>query len=131
MASALYPSFKEALLNKEIDLSVDDCKVCAIDNTVDETSYTSSDTVLTDIVQYTGSTAQSITSPTIASGVFDGANVTFSSLSQSASKTVGTLIIYDDTTATDKLVCWIDGFTAVVPNGGDITVTWGANIFSL
>lgn len=131
MASALYPAFKEALLNKEHDLNTDVISVILV-STSDET-YNSADSVLTDITggPYGSSTAQTITTPTITGGVFDGDNVTFTAVAIDAAKNVDALVIYNNTTATDQLIAWIDGFTPVTPNGGDITVTWGANIFSL
>ena len=130
MASALYPSFLEGLLNKEQDLNSDTIKVIPVNLTSDYT-YSSAHDQLADVTAYSGVTAQTIGSTTIASGVFDGADVTFSSVAIDGSKTIGGLIIYNDTTAGDELIAYIDGFTAVTPNGGDITVTWGANIFSL
>ena len=130
MTSALYPPFKEALLNKEHDLNTDTIKVALVNTTTDYT-YSAAHDQLADVTTYSGTTAQTITSPTIASGVFDGANVTFTAVAISGSKDVEALVIYNDTLAGDELIAYIDGFTAVTPNGGDITVTWGANIFSL
>lgn len=130
MASALYPAFLEGLLNKEQDLNTDTIKVALVNTTTDYT-YSSAHDQLADVTTYTGTTAQTITSPTITNGVFDGADVTFSSVAISGAKDVEALVIYNDTTAGDELIAYIDGFTAVTPNGGDITVTWGANIFSL
>lgn len=133
MASALYPSFKEGLLNKEHDLDTDVIKVMLI-STSDEPSYTSTDSVLTDIAggPYGASTAETIPATiSITDGVFDGGDVTFSSVAIDGAKDVDVLILYNDTHASDALIAWIDGFSAVTPNGGDITITWGANIFSL
>jgi len=136
MASVLYNAFKEALLNKEHDLSADTINVALI-STSDEATVTQSDTSFTNIAggPYGASTAAAITPVTITSGVFDSSgSPTFSSVAIDASKDVDVLILYNDTTTTptaDALICWIDGFTAVTPNGGDITITWGANIFSL
>ena len=130
MASALYPAFKEGLLNKEQDLNTDTIKVALV-NLVTDYTYSAAHDQIADVTRYAGTTDQTITSPTITYGVFDGGNVTFSAVAVSAGKTVGGLVIYNDTTAGDELIAYIDGFTAVTPNGGDITVTWGANIFSL
>ena len=130
MASALYPPFKQALLNKEHDLNTDTIKACLVNLATDYT-YSAAHDELVDVTQYAGTTAQTITSLTIASGVFDGGNVTFTSVAISGSKTVAAIVLYNDTTAGDKLIAYIDGFTPITPNGGDIVVTWGANIFSL
>jgi len=130
MASALYPTFKEALLNKEHDLNSDTIKACLVNLATDYT-YSAAHDQLADVTRYAGTTDQTITSPTIASGVFDGANVTFTAVAISGSKTVAAIVLYNDTLAGDELICYIDGFTPITPNGGDIVVTWGANIFSL
>ena len=130
MASALYPSFKQGLLNKEHDLNTDTIKACLV-NLITDYTYSAAHDELADITQYAGTTAQTIGSPTIASGVFDGNNITFTAVAISGSKTVGAIVLYNDTTAGDKLIAYITGFAAITPNGGDITVTWGANIFSL
>ena len=130
MASALYPTFKEALLNKEHDLNSDTIKACLVNLATDYT-YSAAHDQLADVTKYAGTTDQTITSPTIASGVFDGANVTFTAVAISGSKTVAAIVLYNDTLAGDELICYIDGFTPITPNGGDIVVTWGANIFSL
>lgn len=130
MASALYPTFKEGLLNKEQDLNTDVIKVALV-NLVTDYTYSAAHDQLADVTTYAGTTAQTITSPTITNGAFDGANVTFSAVAVSAGKTVGALVIYNDTTAGDELIAYIDGFTPITPNGGDITVTWDTNIFSL
>ena len=130
MASALYPTFKEALLNKEHDLNTDTIKACLVNLATDYT-YSAAHDQLADVTRYAGTTDQTITSPTIASGVFDGANVTFTAVAISGSKTVAAIVLYNDTLAGDELICYIDGFTPITPNGGDIVVTWGANIFSL
>ena len=130
MASALYPTFKQALLNKEHDLNTDTIKACLVNLATDYT-YSAAHDQLADVTKYAGTTDQTITSPTIASGVFDGNNVTFTAVAISGSKTVAALVVYNDTLAGDELICYIDGFTPITPNGGDIVVTWGANIFAL
>lgn len=130
MASALYPAFKEGLLNKEQDLNTDVIKVALV-NTGTDYTYSSAHDQLADVTTYSGTTDQTITSATITNGVFDGDNVTFTAVAIDGSKTVDALVIYNDTTAGDELIAYIDGFSSVTPNGTDITVTWGTNIFSI
>lgn len=133
MASALYPSFKQALLNKEHDLDTDVIRAMLI-STSDEPSFTSSDTQLSDIVggPYGSSTAEIIASPTITNGQFvAGSNTTFTAVAADASKNVDVIIIYNDTTINDDLIAWIDGFTPVLPNGGNLTINWDTTIFAL
>ena len=67
-------------------------------------------------------------------GVFDGADVTFTSVTGSS---VEALVLYIDTgsAATSPLVAYIDTSVTglpVTPNGGDIAITWNASgIFAL
>jgi hypothetical protein len=138
MASAIYPKAKESFLsqNPSIDLDTDTIKVALVDLTADYT-YSSAHQFKSSVTSYSGTTDQTLASKTITNGVFNAASpVTFTSVAQSASKTVGALVIYKDTgsAATSPLIAYIDGFTAIVPNGGDIAITWdtGSNkIFSL
>ena len=134
MASALYPSFKEALLNKEHDLDTNTIKAMLI-STSDEATMTTTDTVLTDIAggTYGSTTAETIPATiSITDGVFDGGDVTFTSVAIDGTKDVDVLILYNvNSTTANSLIAWIDGFTAITPNGGNITVTWDTSIFSL
>lgn len=138
MASAIYPKAKESFLsqNPSIDMDTDTIKVCLVDLTTDYT-YGTGHQFKTSVPSYPGSTDATITPKTVTDGAFDSTGTpTFTSLSQSASKTVGALVIYKDTgsAATSPVIAYIDGFTPVVPNGGDITITWDTSpsyIFSL
>jgi len=88
----------------------------------------------TDVQSATVGTPQTIGSKTFTNGVFDGADVTFPTVSGS---TVEALVIYIDTgtPTTSPLVAYIDTSVTnlpVTPNGGNITVTWNASgIFAL
>ncbi len=97
------------------------------------TDYSSNDVTLTSmstITKYSGTTDQTLSgltivtnSPTVA---FDATDPTFTSVAVSAGKTIGGFVIYkfvtDDAGSTPIL--YVDGFTAVTPNGGDIAVTF-------
>jgi hypothetical protein len=135
MANAIYPKFKQALLDSSTNADLNDntVKVALID-TADE-AYNAADEFLSDV---TGAgivgTAQTIGTTTVTTGLFDGDNVTFTAVSGDPCEA---LIIYIDTgvAATSRLVAFIDtGVTGlpVTPNGGDITITWNASgIFQL
>jgi hypothetical protein len=130
MASALYPKFKELLLGGDIDLASDTIK-CILVDTADYT-YNSAHDYLDDVPSAARvGTAQTLASKTITGGVFDAADVTFSSVTGDPTEAV---IIYKDTgtESTSPLIAYIEG--SVTPNGGDITVQWdsGSNkIFAL
>lgn len=137
MASALYPKAKESFLsqNPSIDLDTDTIKVALINLATDYT-YSAAHQYLSSVTTYSGTTDQTLGSKTVTSGVFDAADSTFTSVAISGSKTVAALVVYKDTgsAATSPLIAYIDGFSAVTPNGGNITVAWdngAAKIFAL
>ena len=133
MANAIYPKFKEALLDANSNVDIDDgtVKVALVDTGT--YTYNSAHDFFDDISGVVG-TPQTIANTTVTNGLFDGDNVTFTAVSGA---TVEALVIYVDTgsAATSTLVAYIDtGQTGlpVTPNGGDITITWdAAGIFQL
>lgn len=138
MASALYPDYKESALgggtHSFSDLPTDTIKCALVDLTVDYT-YSSAHVDKAEVTSYAGTTDQTLTSKTVTNGVFDnGLDLTFASVTQSATKTVGALVHYKDSGAasTSPLICYHDGFSAVTPNGGDIKVQYHTSgIFAL
>jgi len=133
MANAIYPKYKEALLDGLANIDVNDgtVKVALVDTGT--YTYSSAHEFLTSLSGVVG-TAQTIAATTVTNGVFDGDNVTYTAVSGA---TVEALVIYIDTgvAGTSRLVAFIDtGVTGlpVTPNGGDITITWNASgIFAL
>lgn len=123
MANALYNTFKNGLLNKEFDLDTDIIKATLIDS-ADYTFSAAHDF-------YGGGSADvaagakvavsaQLGSPTIADGVFDTANFTWSAVTGDVSEAV---ILWDDSITDDRLIAFYDtGMTGmpVTPNGGDI-----------
>lgn len=139
MANALYPKWKEALLqfSTNNNLSAGTVKVALVDTGV--YTYNSADQFYdagtsSDVQSATVGTPQTATSKTFTNGVFDSADATFTAVT---GNTAEALVIYIDTgtATTSPLVAYIDtGVTGlpVTPNGGDITVTWNASgIFAL
>lgn len=133
MANAIYPKYKEAVLQSSANSSLTGTVKVAL---VDTGTYTYSATheFLSSLTGVVG-TAQTIgATKSYTNGTFDGGDVTFTSVS---GNTVEALVIYIDTgtAGTSRLVAYIDtGVTGlpVTPNGGDITVTWNASgIFTL
>lgn len=128
MANAVYPIYKQALLDALSDVDLNDGTVkCALVDTGTYT-YSAAHDFLNDLSGVVG-TAQTIANTTVTNGLFDGDNVTYTAVSGS---TVEALVIYIDTgnSATSRLVAYIDtGVTGlpVTPNGGDISITWNAS----
>jgi hypothetical protein len=133
MANAIYPLYKQALLDGAANTDINDLtvKVALVDTGV--YTYSAAHEFLTSLTGVVG-TAQTIAATTVTNGLFDGDNVTYSGVTGNS---VEALVIYIDTTvaATSRLVAYIDtGVTGlpVTPNGGDITVTWSVSgIFQL
>lgn len=133
MANALYPRWKQALLEftANNNLSAGTVKVALV--TAGYT-YSATDQFYSSVSASVVGTPQTIGSKTFTNGVFDGSDVTFTAVSGAQ---VVSLVIYIDTgsAATSPLVAVLDtGITnlPVTPNGGDIAITWNpSGIFSL
>ena len=133
MANAIYPKYKEELLNGGTNISLAGGTVKA--SLVDTGTYTYSAVhqFLSSLSGVVG-TAQTLGTKTITNGLFDAADITYTAVSGAS---VEALVIYIDTgvAGTSRLVAYIDTSVTglpVTPNGGDITVTWNASgIFQL
>jgi hypothetical protein len=123
MANAIYPTFKTALLNKECDLNTDTIVAYLVD--LADYTYSAAHEVLTDLPVAARVANVTLGSLTIASGVFDSADPTFTSVTGDVSEAI---ILYDSTS--DNLIAFYDtGVTGlpVTPNGGNIAVTVNAS----
>jgi hypothetical protein len=133
MANALYPKWKQALLEFTANNDLDGQTVKVALVTAGYT-YSSSDQYYSSVSASVVGTPQTIGSKTFTNGVFDGSDVNY--LAVTGSQVVA-LVIYIDTgnAATSPLVAFIDtGVTnlPVTPNGGNIAITWNASgIFAL
>ena len=133
MANAIYPLYKQALLDASANVDLNDgtVKVALVDTGV--YTYSAAHEFVTSLSGTVG-TAQTIANTTVTNGLFDGDNVTYTAVSGNS---VEALVIYIDTgtAGTSRLVAYIDTSVTglpVTPNGGDITITWNASgIFQL
>lgn len=131
MASAIYPAFKQALLNGSVDLTTVTVRAVLIDTGT--YTYNSAHDFYNDLSGVVGTESAALSSKTITNGVFDAADITFTAVSGATAEAI---VLFVDTgnVATDRLICYIDAGTGlpVTPNGGDINVTWSVSgIFSL
>ena len=119
MPNALYPKWKEALLQNSANSALTGTVRAALVDTGTYT-YSAAHEFLTSLTGVVG-TAQTIgATKTYTNGVFDGGDVTFTAVT---GNTAEALVLYIDTGVTGL---------PVTPNGGDITVTWNASgIFAL
>lgn len=131
MANAVYPKYKEAILAASANVSLTTGTVKVALSTA---AYNSAHDFYDDVSANSIGTPQTIGSTTVTNGLFDGGDVTFTSVSGSQ---VTSLIIYIDTgsAATSRLVTFLDTNVTglpVTPNGGNISITWsGSGIFQL
>jgi hypothetical protein len=136
VANALYDKGREGFLDGSIDWDTDTIKAALVDSGV-YTPNLSTDQFMSTVVAGGATIARSsaLSSKTVAAGVADAADVTFSAVTGAS---VELIILFKDTgsDATSRVIAKIDTATnlPVTPNGGDIVVQWdnGANkIFKL
>lgn len=137
MANAIYPKYKEALLNNSANSAITGSGTTGLYVALVDTgtyTYSASHEFYSSLSGIVG-TDQEITTPTLTNGVVDGGDVTFSAVSGNS---VEALVIYRKNAGANttwRLVAYIDtGQTGlpVTPNGGNITITWNASgIFAL
>lgn len=127
MANAVYPKYKEALIQGAANSSLTGTLKVAL---VDTGTYTYSAThqYLTDLTGVVG-TAQTLSNKTYVGGLLDADDVTFTAVTGAS---VEALVFYLDTgtAGTSRLVAFEDtGVTGlpVTPNGGDIPVQFNAS----
>ncbi len=136
MASKVYPKFKEAILQAEVNLS----SVSVVALLVDLADYTYSDahSRLSDVPAGARvDVSAALTGKTFANGVFDADDTMFVAATGDQSEAV---ILINDTPAAEgdkHLIAFIDQFASgvpVTPDGGNLPVVWddGANkVFSI
>lgn len=129
MANAIYPKFKEALLDGSANIDVNDgtVKVILVD-TADYT-YSAAHDFLDDVAAAGRVATATLANTTVTNGLFDADDATFTSVTGDVSEA---LIIYIDTgvEATSRLFAYIDtGVTGlpVTPNGANINLAWNAS----
>lgn len=131
MASAIYPAFKQALLNGSVDLTTATVRAVLIDTGA--YTYNSAHDFYNDLSGVVGTESAPLANKTITNGVFDADDITFSAVT---GNTVEAIVLFVDSgnVATDRLICFLDQGVGlpVSPNGGDINVSWSpSGIFSL
>lgn len=135
MANALYDFGRESFLGGDLDWDANDIRIILIDE-ADDTIDLANDQDLADrAVAARVAVSPSLTSKTKTAGVADAADVTFSTVTGDESESID-CYYHTGTEATSTLIFNVDTATGlpVLPNGGDIVVTWdeGTNkIFKL
>ena len=133
MANALDPKAKEAFLNGSINMVANTVTIALVDTGV--YTFSSAHQFRNDVSNSAVISSTTLSNKTIANGVFDADDATFSSVTGANCEA---LIIFTDTgiQGTSRLVAYIDSATGlpILPNGGDITVAFSSGssrIFAL
>lgn len=134
MANAIYPKWKEAIMQATANSSLGGTVKVALIDTGTYT-YSAAHEFFSSVTGVVG-TAQTLANKTYTNGVFDADDVTFPTVTGATAEAI---LIYIDTgtAGTSRLVLFQDtGVTGlpVTPNGGDINLVFdsGANrIFAL
>lgn len=149
MANAIYPKYKQSLLNGDANVDLDtntaqDGVYAMLVNTTSGDgagnfdSYNSADQFYSDIAagSIIGTPQRITTSSVSTSAIYDGDDVTFTAVS--SAYTADAIVLYRanaGANTTWRLVAWIDtGVTGlpVTPNGGNIVISWNVTgIFQL
>jgi hypothetical protein len=133
MANAIYPLYKQSILSADSNVSMNqntttDGPYCAL--VTASYTYSASDQYYSSLSGVSG-TDQRIANPTVTTGLFDGDDLTYTSVA--AGSAITALVIYrknSGANTTWRLFAYIDtGVTGlpVTPNGGNISVTWNAS----
>lgn len=138
MANALYPKWKEALLQNSADSDLDGSGTTGVYVALVDTgtyTYSAAHEFYSSLSGIVGTDQEIGATKTYASGVFDGGDVTFTAVTGASCEA---LVLYRKNAGADttwRLIAYIDtGVTGlpVTPNGGDINITWNASgIFAL
>lgn len=135
MANAIYPLYKQALLDDSanIDLNDGDVRVILVDT--DDYTYSAAHDFLDDVPSGARvATSSALQNTTVTNGTFDADDITLSTVTGDQSEA---LIIYIHTgvEGTSRLVAYLDTSITglpVTPNGGNIILTWdAAGIFTI
>lgn len=138
MANALYPKWKEALLQNSADSDLDGSGTTGVYVALVDTgtyTYSSAHEFYSSLSGIVGTDQEIGATKSYTNGVFDGGDVTFTAVTGASCEA---LVLYRKNAGADttwRLIAYIDtGVTGlpVTPNGGDINITWNASgIFAL
>ena len=133
MANALYSKAKEAFLNGSINMVANTITIALVDTGV--YTYSATHQFRNEVSNSAVISSTSLANKTIANGVFDADDATFSSVTGANCEA---LLIFQDTgiQTTSRLIAYIDSATGlpILPNGGDISVAFSSGsskIFAL
>lgn len=138
MANALYPLWKEALITGLANSALNGSGTTGVYVALVDTgtyTYSAAHQYYSSLTGVVGTDQEIGATKTYANGLFDGADLTFPSVTGASAEALVIYVKNAGANTTWRLVAYIDtGVTGlpVTPNGGNITVTWNASgIFQL
>ena len=122
MSNAFYNKGKEKILQGGINFSTANIKAVLVKNTYPQDL--AADEFLSSVSTYVLNTPQTLTGKTIVTGVFDAADIVFSTVAAGDVSEGVVLYIDSGSPATSALIAYIDTITGfpLTTNGGDVTV---------
>ena len=133
MANAYYPKWKEARLQSTANAALDGTGTTGVYAALVDTgvyTYNATHEFFSSVVAGQVGTEQEITTKTYTNGTFDGADVTFPSVTGATAEAIVVFIKNAGANTTWRLVAYYDtGVTGlpVTPNGGNINCAWNAS----
>jgi hypothetical protein len=131
-ANAVYPKYKEALLNGSTNTALTGSGTTGLYAALVDTgtyTYSAAHEFYSSLSGVVG-TDQEVLTPTLVGGLIDGGDVTYTAVSGAS---VEAIVLYRKNAGANttwRLVAYIDtGVTGlpVTPNGGNIGITWNAS----
>lgn len=138
MANALYPKWKEAIMQGTANSSLAGSGTTGVYAVLVDTAvytYSAAHEFFSSVASGKIGTEVEIGSKTFVNGLFDGADITETAVSGASAEAIVVFIKNAGANTTWRLVAYLDtGITGipVTPNGGDININWNASgIFQL
>lgn len=138
MTDALYPKWKEALIQSSADADLDGSGTTGVYAALVDTgtyTYNAAHEFYSSLSGIVGTDQEIGATKSYTNGVFDGADVTFTAVT---GNTVEAIVLYRKNAGANttwRLIAYIDTSVTglpVTPNGGDIAISWNASgIFAL
>ena len=138
MANALYPKWKEALIQNTAGSALNGTGTTGVYVALVDTgtyTYSAAHQFYSSLTGIQGTDQEIGATKVYTNGTFSGGNITFPSVTGVSAEALVLYVKNAGANTTWQLVAYIDtGVTGlpVTPNGGNITVTWnGSGIFAL
>ena len=129
MASALYDSYKQDLLDRVRAVDLDTDTIRCIFVPTGTYTFSAAHQDFADLAGTVGdggtarANGETLITPTVTNGVFDAVDTVFASVTGTS---LDAIIIYKDSgvDGTSDLIAYIDGISAISPSAAQVTIAW-------